>query len=167
MKQLINTILKAGSLFLVLVFIVFSGCQQQPDYSEELKPIFDKYYEVWRTNNVDELDAIIDPNFVRHADSASSANGLEEMKKVIKEFNANLSNMKLVSEEEIFTENKFAGRWTVTATHTATGKSVKQWGNNIIHFKYGKIVEEWDGFDNLPFVEQLGFTMIPPVVKKK
>jgi len=167
MKQLINTILKASSLFLVMAFVILSGCQQQPDYSKELKPIFDKYYEVWRTNNVDDLDAIMDPNFVRHADSASSANGLEEMKKVIREFNANLSNMKLVSEEEIFTENKFAGRWTVTATHTATGKSVKQWGNNIIHFKDGKIVEEWDGFDNLPFVEQLGFSVMPPAAEKK
>ena len=150
-----------------MTFIILSGCQQQPDYSKELKPIFDKYYEVWRTNNVDELESIIDPNFVRHADSASSANGLEELKKVIREFNANLSNMKLVSEEEIFTENKFAGRWSVTATHTATGMSVKQWGNNIIHFKNGKIVEEWDGFDNLPFVEQLDYTITPPAGEKK
>jgi predicted ester cyclase len=43
-----------------------------------------------------------------------------------------------------------------------TGKSVSQWGINIIHFKDGKIVEEWDGFDNVPLLEQLGFTIIPP-----
>jgi predicted ester cyclase len=167
MKQLSNIILKASSLFLVMTFVILSGCQQQPDYTKELKPIFDKYYEVWETNNLDELDAIIDPNFVRHSDSASSANGLEELKKVIREFNNNLSNMKLVSEEEIFTENKFAGRWSVTATHTATGLSVTQWGNNIIHFKDGKIVEEWDSFDNLPLMEQLGFSMMPPAAEKK
>jgi predicted ester cyclase len=167
MKNLINPILKISSLFLIIAFIVFSGCQQQQDYSKELKHIFDKYYEVWRTNNVDELDAIIDPNFVRHADSASSANGLEELKKVIREFNNNLSDMELVSEEEIFTENKFAGRWSITATHTATGIQVKQWGNNIIHFKDGKIVEEWDGFDNLPLMEQLGFSMMSRTAKKK
>lgn len=167
MKQLINTFLKASSLFLVVAFVISSGCQQQSDYSKELKPILDKYLEVWRNNNVDELDALMDPNFLRHADSATSANGVEEMKKVIREFNASLSNMKLVSEEEIFIENKFAGRWSVTATHTSTGLSVTQWGNNIIHFKDGKIVEEWDGFDNLPFIEQLGFTMMPPINKKK
>lgn len=167
MKQLINTFLKASSLFLVVAFVISSGCQQQSDYSKELKPILDKYLEVWRNNNVDELDALMDPNFLRHADSATSANGVEEMKKVIREFNASLSEMKLVSEEEIFTENKFAGRWSVTAIHTATGKPIKQWGNNIIHFKDGKIVEEWDGFDNLPFIEQIGFMMMPPVAKKK
>lgn len=167
MKNLFNTILKASSMFLVLAFIVFSGCQQQPDYSKELKPILDKYLEVWRNNNVDDLDALMDPNFVRHGDSATSANSLEEMKKVIREFNASLSDMKLVSEEEIFTENKFAGRWSVTAIHTATGKPIKQWGNNIIHFKDGKIVEEWDGFDNLPFVEQIGFSVMPPADEKK
>ena len=36
-----------------------------------------------------------------------------------------------------------------------------------IEFKDGKIVEEWDGFDNLPFVEQLGFSMMPPAAEKK
>jgi predicted ester cyclase len=77
-------------------------------------------------------------------------------------------DLKVVSNEEIYTENKFAGRWTFTGTNTGpgemppTGKSVTVWGINIIHFKDGKIVEEWDAFDNLPFIEQLGFSMMPP-----
>jgi predicted ester cyclase len=45
---------------------------------------------------------------------------------------------------------------------TSKGKEIRIWGVNIIHFKDGKIVEEWDGFDNLSFIEQLGFTVTPP-----
>lgn len=162
MKQFINIILRASSLFLVLAFFIFSGCQQQKDYSKELKPIFDKYYEVWKGGDVNELDAIFSPDYVRHSDEGSSAKNLEELKKVITEFRNAFSNMEVISEEEIYTENKFAGRWSVSATHTATGKSITQWGVNIIHFKDGKIVEEWDGFDNLSLIEQLGFTLTPP-----
>ena len=134
---------------------------------KNLKPIFDKYYEVWKTGNVDELDAIFDPNFVRHADKGSSAKNLADLKKVISEFGKTFSDIKLVSEEEIFTENKFAGRWSFTGKDVVTGLPVSQWGINIIHFKDGKIVEEWDGFDNVPLFEQLGFTTTPPATENK
>ncbi len=167
MKQLINSFLKASSLFLVMSFVILSGCQQQPDYSKELKPIFDKYFEIWEKPNLDVLDAIMDANFVRHADAGTSVKSRDELKKAIAELKNNFSDIKVVSEEEIFTENKFAGRWTMTATHTASGKPIKQWGNNIIHFKDGKIVEEWDAFDNQTLMEQLGFTMNPPAAEKK
>lgn len=160
MKQFIIRILRASSLFLVLTFFIFSGCQQQKDYSKELKPLVDKYLQAWQTGNVDELEAIFHPNFVRHSDKSSSANNLKELKKVIKEFKDNFQDAKLISEEEIFTENKFSGRWSFTAT--STGKSVSQWGINIIHFKDGKIAEEWDGFDNIPLLEQLGYAIKPP-----
>jgi len=173
MKQLINTILKASSLFLIITFVFATGCQEQTDYSKELKPLVDKYSEAWQTGNVDGLEAIFDPNFVRHADKGSSANGLENLKKVIAAFKAAYPDLKLVFSEEFYAENQYAGHWSFTGTNTGpgeippTGKSVSQWGVNIIHFKDGKIVEEWDGFDNVPLLEQLGFTVMPPTVKKK
>src|SRR3972149_12096860 len=173
MKQLINTILKASSLFLIITFVFSTGCQEQKDYSKELKPLVDKYSEAWKTGNVDGLEAIFDPNFVRHADKGSSANGLENLKKVIAAFKAAYPDLKLVFTHEFYAENQYAGHRSFTGTNTGpgeippTGKSVSQWGINIITLKDGKIVEEWDGFDNVPLLEQLGFTVMPPTVKKK
>jgi len=167
MKSLIKNVLFLNlSVLIILVFI--AGCQQQTDYSKELKPLFDKYYEVWETGNLDELDAIVDPNFVRHSDAGTSVEGLENLKKMISGFRTAFPDLKVVSNEEIYTENKFAGRWTFTGTNTGpgemppSGKSVTMWGINIIHFENGKIVEEWDAFDNLPMMEQLGFMITPP-----
>ena len=173
MKQLINTILKTGSLFLIIAVVLTTGCQQQTDYSKELKPLFDKYYEVWETGNLDELDAIIGPNFVRHSDKGTSVEGLENLKKMISGFRTAFPDLKVVSNEEIYSENKFAGRWTFTGTNTGpgemppTGKSVTIWGINIIYFKDGKIVEEWDSFDNVPLLEQLGYMITPPAGEVK
>jgi hypothetical protein len=163
-----KSLIKKGlflNLSLMITFIFIAGCQQQKDYSKELKPLFDKYMEAWRTGNVDGLEEIFDSKFVRHSDKGSSANNLEEMKKVIKEFKTYFPDVKLISEEEIFTENIFSGRWSFTAT--SNGKPVSQWGINIIHFKDGKIVEEWDGFDNVPLMEQLGYTITPPSEMKE
>jgi len=171
MKSLIKKVLLINALIITFVFI--AGCQQQTDYSKELKPLFDKYYEVWETGNLDELDTIIGPNFVRHSDKGTSVEGLENLKKMISGFRTAFPDLKVVSNEEIYTENKFAGRWTFTGTNTGpgemppTGKSVTMWGINIIHFENGKIVEEWDAFDNLPMMEQLGFMITPPSETKQ
>lgn len=173
MKKLINSMLKASPLLLILAFAAVSGCQQQPDYSKELKPLVDKYNEVWQTGNIDELDAIMDPNFTRHSDPGTSAEGIVNLKKVIAAFKTAYPDVKLVSEQEIYSENTFAGCWSITATNTGagamppTGKSVKFWGINIIHFQNGKIAEEWDAADTLPLLEQLGFTMMSPNAEKK
>lgn len=46
------------------------------------------YNHVWQTGNVDGLDSVFAPDFVRHADKGTSADGLENLKKVITAFKA-------------------------------------------------------------------------------
>ncbi len=174
MKQLINTSLKAASLFLIMTFVISAGCQQQkPDTSQELKPIVDKLVEVWNKGNFEELDAIIDPNFVRRVNQLPGVEGLDGLKKVISGFRTAFPDVKLVIEDEIYSENKSADRWIFTGTNTGpgemppTGKSVRIWGEAILHYANGKITEEWVAFDNQSLMEQLGFTMMPMTTDKK
>lgn len=157
------------AVFCLVIFII--GCQQQKDYSAELKPLVDKYVEVWNTGNVDELDAVMDVNFVRHA-GATSAEGLDNIKKLVTGTRTAFPDIKLVLDNEIYSENRFASRFYFTATNTGpgqfppTGKPVEVWGVTIAHFENGKLTEEWVGYDNQSFMEQLGFTMIPPTQEK-
>lgn len=172
MKQLINTSFKSGILFLIIVTIITTGCRQQKDYSNELKPIVDKYVEVWNTGKVDELDAVMGSDFVRHA-GQTSADGLDKIKEVIKGIRTAFPDLHLVLTDEIFSENRFAAHFSFTATNTGpgqfpqTGKSVEVWGVVIAHFANGKLSEEWVGYDNQSFMEQLGFTIMPPSTEKK
>ena len=173
MKQLIHLTAKAGSTFLLMVVLVATGFSQKPDASQQLKPLIDKYVEIWNTGNVKDLDGILDAHFVRHANDAPAVEGAEGMKKLISGLRTGYPDFKVVLAEEIFTENKSVGRWSLTATNTGpgefppTGKPVKQWGVTILHFANGKIAEEWIAFDNQSFLMQQGFTMTPPAEKKK
>jgi predicted ester cyclase len=173
MKSLIKEALLVKLAVLIVAVVFVAGCQQQPDYSKELKPLVDKYNAAWESGNVEGLDAIFDSKFVRHSDVATSAEGLDNLKKVITGFKAAYPDLKLVSNEEVYSKDRFAGRWTLTGTNTGpgemppTGKAITMWGINIIHFANGKIVEEWDSFDNLPSIQQLGFTMNPPAEAKR
>ena len=168
MKQLIQTILKAGSLLLMIAVVMTTGCQQKPDTAQQLKPIVDKYVEVWNSGNLQELDAIIDPNFVRRVNQIPDVHGIDGLKKVISGFRTAYPDLKLVIEDWIYSENKSSGRWIFTGTNTGpgemspTGKPVKVWGISTVHVTNGKITEEWVAYDNQSLMEQLGGTMTPP-----
>jgi steroid delta-isomerase-like uncharacterized protein len=168
MKNLIQLIA------LVIVFIAYSGCQQQnPDPSQKLKPIVDKYAEVWNTGNLSDLDAIMDSNYAYHANNLPTVHGIDGQKKVLSSFRTAYPDLKLVVEDEVYSENAVAGRWHITGTNTGagemppTGKSIDYWGIAIIHIANGKLKEEWTAYDNQNLMEQLGYTMMPPSNKMK
>jgi steroid delta-isomerase-like uncharacterized protein len=159
---------------IVIAFMVLSGCQQQrPDPSQTLKPIADKYVEVWNTGNLGELDVIFDPQFVRHANLLPDVEGIDGLKKLMSGFRTAYPDLKIVLSDEVYSENEAAARWTFTGTNTGpgemppTGKSVTIWGLSILHFANGKITEEIVAYDNQSFMEQLGYMMMPPKGGKK
>ena len=157
-----------------IALMILSGCQQQkPDPSQKLKPLTDKYVEVWNGGNLSELDAIMDSDYIYHANKLPEVDGIDGLKKVISSFRTAYPDLKLVLEDEIFSEDKTVGRWHITGTNTGagemppTGKSVDFWGIAILHISNGKLKEEWTAYDNQSLMEQLGFTMMPPAAPKK
>ncbi|MBE0550899.1 MAG: ester cyclase [Ignavibacterium sp.] len=174
MKQFINSILKARPLFLVMAFMIFSGCQQQkPDPSEEMKPIVDKLEDAWNGRNIEALDAIFAPDFVRIVNNQPEANGVEGYKKAIVDFRTAYPDLKLTLDNTLYAENGGATRWVLTGTNTGfgqmppTGKSVNIWGLSIVQIVNGKVTKEIVAFDNQDLMEQLGYTMMPPAAGKK
>ncbi|OGU71005.1 MAG: hypothetical protein A2V93_02605 [Ignavibacteria bacterium RBG_16_34_14] len=168
MKSLIRKVLFLNISILIATFVFIAGCQQQkPDPSQELKTLVDKYIEVWNNGNLSELDAIMDSNYVHHSNQSPDVD-IDDLKKVISGFRTAYPDVKLVWEDEIYSENKSAGRWIFTGTNTGpgemppTGKSVRIWGESILHYANGKITEEWTVYDNQSLMEQLGYTMMPP-----
>ena len=173
MNSSIKKILFLNISVLILTFLIITGCQPKTDPSKEMKPLVDKYVEVWNSGNLGELDAIISSNYVYHSNQSPDANGLEGLKKVISGFRTSYPDVKIVLDDEIYSENGAACKWELTGTNTgpgdfpATGKSVKQWGVSILHFANGKITGEWVAFDNQSFMTQLGYTMTPSPGKMK
>ena len=168
MNQRAQTILKSGSLALVIALALAPGCQQPPDPSKTLKPLGDRYVAVWNTGNVNDLDAIIDPHFVYHSNLLPEVEGIDGLKKIISGFRASYPDLKIVLESELYSGNRSAVRWTLTGTNTGpgemppTGKPVKLWGISLLEYADGKITAEWLAFDNQSYLEQLGFSMMPP-----
>ena len=173
MKSLIKNVLFVNVFATLLAIVLFAGCQQQKDYSKELKPLLDRGVAVWNNGNLDEVDALWDPSVVRSANGLPDVNGIDGIKKVISGFRTAYPDLKLTVDEEIYAENKVTLRWTLTGTNTGpgemppTGKQIKIWGISIVHFANGKLTREFISFDNQSLMEQLGFTMMMPSEEKK
>jgi len=172
MKSLIKNALILN-LSVLITFVFITGCQQQKDYSKEYKPILDKIVDAWNGRNIDSLDAIFAPDFVRIVNNRAGVKGVEGLKKAIEDLRTAYPDLKLTLDNVVYGENSMANRWVLTGTNTGpgqmppTGKSVNVWGESIIHVVNGKVTKEIVAYDNQELMEQLGYTMMPPAPEKK
>lgn len=167
MKTLIKNVLLLN-LSVLAVFVFITGCQQQKsDPSMEMKSIVDKLEDAWNGRNIDSLDAIFAPDFVRIVNNQPEANGVEGYKRAISDFRTAYPDLKLTLDNTLYAENGGATRWVLTGTNTGpgqmppTGKSVNIWGLSIVQITNGKVTKEIVAYDNQDLMEQLGYVMAP------
>lgn len=155
---------------IALAMFVFAANGQNSDAKKELKPLTDKYVEVWNTGNIDLLDGIIAPQYVRHMSptSRSAAKDLDALKKAIISIRTAYPDFHVTMVEEIYLKNKAITRYKFSGTNTGpgeiapTGKKYTGTGISIANFKNGKVINEWAEVDNLNTLLQLGYTLVPP-----
>ena len=122
--------------------------------------------EAWSEGNLDALDALVAPDFVRYSSSTpGGVRGVDGLKEYITRNRAAFGDFR-VTVDELFTGgdgDKVAVRWTGQGTHTApfmgaapTGTRVQFIGINIVHLRDGKLVEEWSSANLLQVLQQLG-----------
>ena len=167
MKQLIQAVLKVSSLFLVIVVVISTGCQQQPDNSnskveDNIKMYTNVWDEILNKGNIDMIDTHFASNYVNKTVS-STVNGQAEAKEFFGAFLTGFSDINFVVDEIFGVGDRVVKRWTFNATHTgefagipATGNKISLKGVSVSRIVDGKIAEELDYMDDLGFLQQLG-----------
>jgi len=167
MKQIIPAILKAASLFLVIVIVISIGCQQQTDNSnnqveDNIKMYTNVWDEILNKGNIDMIDTHFASNYVNKT-VTSTVNGQAEAKEFFGAFLTGFSDIEFVVDEIFGVDDRIVKRWTFNGTHTgefsgvpATGKRITVMGVSIARIENGKIIEELDYMDDLGFLQQLG-----------
>ncbi len=152
----------------LLIILLLIGCAQ-PDPAITYGPLLESFGDAWNTGNLDQLDRICDPNYERRITPNFEAKvGLDELKSVITYWRTAYPDFHVTIDEVFFTENAAAVRWTITATNTGPGKhpptdkQVNIPGMGIFHYADGKLLDEWTCDNNLLWVTQIGFTLVPP-----
>jgi steroid delta-isomerase-like uncharacterized protein len=129
--------------------------------SEENKALARRSWE--GANNPDILEEVYAPDLVWH-EPDQDIEGIEEARQFINMYKTAAPDISATVEDEIAEGDKVVTRWTIRGTHQGeieefgppTGRQFEIKGISIHRFEGDKIVEEWNRYDNLSVLQQLG-----------
>ena len=131
--------------------------------SEENKAIAQRSWELASQHDPDALEEVYAADLVWH-EPDQEVHGLEEAKQYFSTYLPAFPDLSFTVEDVLADGEKVVPRWTGRGTHQGeieefgppTGKQIEIKGITIHRFEDGKIVEEWEAYDNLSMLQQLG-----------
>ena len=129
--------------------------------SEENKALARRSWE--SVDNPDSLDEVYTPDVVWH-NPEGDIQSIEQAKQFVTMFKTAFPDMSATVEDVVAEGDKVVTRVTLRGTHQGeveefgppTGRQVETQGITIHRIDGGKIVEEWNSWDNMSLMQQLG-----------
>ena len=132
--------------------------------SEENKDLARRSWEMLvNEQNPDGIDKLYTPDLVWH-EPDQDIQGPEQARQFLSTYLTAFPDMRCSVEDVIAEGDKVVTRWTIRGTHQGeleeygplTGKQIEIKGITIHRIEGGKIAEEWERYDNLSVMQQLG-----------
>jgi steroid delta-isomerase-like uncharacterized protein len=135
---------------------------------EENKALARRQWEAMAAGNFDLMAQGYDDNVVYHGGAGDERRGKAAVIELAKMYGTAFPDVRVTVEDTIAEGDRVLTRARPQGTHTgelmgmpATGKKIDlQWVMNIVRIANGKIVEEWEIFNQMDLMRQLG--AIPP-----
>jgi steroid delta-isomerase-like uncharacterized protein len=129
--------------------------------SEDNKALARRSWEV--VDNLDILDEVYASDLVWH-EPDQDVHGLEEARQFVTMYKTAFPDLNVTVEDVISEGDNAVTRYTIRGTHQGeieefgppTGRQMELQGITIHRIADGKIVEEWERYDNLSLMQQLG-----------
>ncbi len=175
--------MKTLHLFYVALLLLIVSCNMSSQKSEESdnqvkEDVIEAKIETFLTSYLNKKDEtvlinILTDNYVRHINGITVASNLEELKAAMNIFYKGFPDLQItnesiyVKEGEAFVHFTFVGTNTgIFAEAAATGKKIKVKGLSHLYFNdEGKMYQEDIYYNELDFLQQLGYSLIPPNIK--
>ena len=140
--------------------------------SESNKTIVRRLIEdAFNKGNLGTVDQLVANDYVYREPMLGEKRGPQGCKEVFSMYKTAFPDARLTIDEQIAEGDRVVTRWTARGTHrgpllgiTPTNKQVTVQGMIISRIRDGKIVEEFETYDALGMLSQLG--VIPSVVGK-
>jgi steroid delta-isomerase-like uncharacterized protein len=139
--------------------------------SEANKGLARRSWEIVTKGDLDTLDDALQKvyadDIVMH-EPDEDVRGIEGMKQFVSMIRSAFPDLRVTLEDDIAEGNKVVSRWRAQGTHQGelmgiapTGNQVAITGITIHRIEEGKIVEEWENWDALGMMQQIGAVPSP------
>jgi steroid delta-isomerase-like uncharacterized protein len=133
--------------------------------SEQNKALARRSWE--SVDNPDSLDEVYAPDVVWHMPD-QEVRGIQEARRFIAMFKSAFPDMSPTVEDVVAEGDEVVTRVTLRGAHQGeseefgppTGRRVEVQGITIHRIEGGKIAEEWNSYDNLSLLQQLGLAPV-------
>jgi steroid delta-isomerase-like uncharacterized protein len=137
--------------------------------TEENKAIVRRFAEeILNEKRLDRADEIMTQDYVDHGAMPGQAPGLEGFKQKGAMWVAAVPDLRVGTEDMFAEGDRVAVRWTADGTHQGTllgippsGRRFRFGGMSIFRVAEGKIAEQWEEWDKLDLMRQLGVIPTP------
>ena len=131
--------------------------------AEENKDLARRSWESLSERNPDLIEEFYPPDLVWHAPD-QDIRGYEQARQFASTFFDAFPDINITVEDTIAEGDQVVTRYTIRGTHRGeteefgppTGRQMEVEGITIHRIEGGKIVEEWERYDNLSVMQQLG-----------
>jgi steroid delta-isomerase-like uncharacterized protein len=124
--------------------------------------------EAVNRGNLAVVDTLVGPNYVYHGPGGLELRGPEGFKQLITLYRTAFPDLRMTIDDIIAEGDRVVLRWTGHGTHRGdltgiapTGRTVTISGIIVSQLFGGKIVEDFESFDEVALLRQLGVTTIP------
>ncbi|WP_277554069.1 ester cyclase [Halobaculum limi] len=129
---------------------------------EQKQLVRESELEAWNDGNVDVFDAIYTDEYIMHTPMGDR--DLAGVKEMVEAVRSGTSQFEFEVDDLIGEDDRVVLRYTLSGRNTGpsfltdepTGKSWEGSGISIYRFEDGKVAEQWDRFDYLGVMQQLG-----------
>lgn len=119
--------------------------------------------EIFNDKRVDRADEFVAHDYIDHAGLPGQAPGLEGAKRKWATYATAIPDLRVTIEDMVAEGDRVAVRWTADGTQRgellgipATGKHLHWAGISICRVTEGKMAEQFEGWDRLALMQQLG-----------
>ncbi len=149
---------------------------RQDEYADklwrgELTPEFDAnitrqisriWEEIWNQGLLDASDEVFSPDYVGHL-PMMEVHGPEQFKQLVAAYRNAYPDVHLTVEDLFVVGDRVAVRWVSRGTHLGemmgippSGNQIEIMGISLFRIADGQVTEEWEGFDTLKMMQQIG-----------
>ncbi len=137
--------------------------------AEENKALIRDFWdELWNKGNLDIVDKVYAPDYVGHDHFSPQPITLQGRKEMVAMNRKAFPDIRTTVDDQIAEGDFVVSRWSARGTHKGdlmgippSGKAVTLRGITTIRFVGGKIAEQWENWDSLGMLQQLGVVPTP------
>ena len=121
------------------------------------------FNEVLNDRNLDLLSQLCTQDYAYHGPGGLELRGVDQLREMIDGYLTAFPDLHMAVEQRVVEGNLISTRWSATGTHDGplgdiapTGEKVDSGGQIVMRFEGTRIAEEWEVFDEMEMLKQVG-----------